>query len=172
MFFADLAVLRRAQCPSNVWVCSRLFPALIHAIHSQGQTTNGLITGSVTDSTGATVPGAVVTVTNPATGVPRTATSNESGTYVVPQLAPGNYDISVKKQGFATEKRADLQLEVNQSVTLDFKLGVASAAQTVEVTGAAPSLNTTYYHVNGCDWTPGNGEIVRSMEESSRSLRC
>jgi hypothetical protein len=119
------------------------FVSCFLAIHSQGQTTNGLITGSVTDATGATVPGAVVTVTNPATGVPRTATSNDSGTYVVPQLTPGNYDISVEKQGFATEKRSSVQLEVNQSVTLDFKLGVASSAQTVEVTGAAPSLNTT-----------------------------
>ena len=119
------------------------FVSCFLAIHSQGQTTNGLITGSVTDATGATVPGAVVTATNPATGVVRTATSNESGTYVVPQLAPGNYDISVEKQGFATEKRPSVQLEVNQSVTLDFKLGVASAAQTVEVTGAPPSLNTT-----------------------------
>jgi hypothetical protein len=119
------------------------FVSCFLAIHSQGQTTNGLITGSVTDSTGATVPGAVVTVTNPATGVARSATSNDSGAYVVPQLAPGNYDISVEKQGFGTEKRSSVQLEVNQSVTLDFKLGVASAAQTVEVTGAAPSLNTT-----------------------------
>ena len=115
------------------------FVSCFLAIHSQGQTTNGLITGSVTDATGATVPGAVVTVTNPATGVPRTATSNESGTYVVPQLTPGSYDISVEKQGFATEKRSSVQMEVNQSLTLDFKLGVASAAQTVEVTGAAPA---------------------------------
>jgi hypothetical protein len=119
------------------------FVSCFLAIHSQGQTTNGLITGSVTDATGGTLPGTVVTVTNPATGVVRTATSNDSGTYVVPQLAPGNYDISVEKQGFAIEKRPGVQLEVNQSVTLDFKLGIASAAQTVEVTGVAPSLNTT-----------------------------
>ena len=57
--------------------------------------------------------------------------------------SPGIYDISVKKQGFATENRQNVQLEVNQSVTLDFKLGVSAAAQTVTVTGAAPLLNTT-----------------------------
>jgi hypothetical protein len=119
------------------------FVSCFLALQSQGQTTNGLITGSVTDSTGATVPGAVVTATNPATGVARSATSNDSGTYVVPQLAPGIYDISVEKQGFGIEKRSSVQMEVNQSLTLDFKLGVASAAQTVEVTGAAPALNTT-----------------------------
>jgi hypothetical protein len=113
------------------------------AAHSYGQTTNGLITGVVTDSTGASVPGAAVTVTNSGTGVTRNATSNDSGIYVVPQLAPGNYSVSVTKQGFATEDRSNVQMEVNQSITLDFKLGVASAAQTVEVTSAAPPLNTT-----------------------------
>ncbi len=113
------------------------------AAYSYGQTTNGLITGVVTDATGASLPAAAVTVTNPATGVARTATSNESGIYVVPQLAPGNYSVSVAKQGFATEDRSNVQLEVNQSVTLDFKLGVASTAQTVQVTSAPPPLNTT-----------------------------
>jgi hypothetical protein len=51
--------------------------------------------------------------------------------------------MSVVTQGFATEDRQGLQLEVNQSLTLDFKLGMASASQTVEVTGAPPALNTT-----------------------------
>jgi hypothetical protein len=119
------------------------FVLFLLAVYSYGQTTNGLVTGVVTDTTGAAVPGAVVTVTNPATGVVRTANSNESGTYIVPQLAPGNYDISVAKPGFATDKRSDVQLQVNQSVTLDFKLGVASASQTVQVTTAPPPLNTT-----------------------------
>jgi Carboxypeptidase regulatory-like domain/TonB dependent receptor len=82
-------------------------------------------------------------VTNPATGVVRIATSNENGAYIVPQLTPGNYSISVEKQGFGAEKRDNVQLEVNQSITLDFKLGVATAAQTVTVTGATPMLNTT-----------------------------
>jgi hypothetical protein len=92
-------------------------------IPSQGQSTNGLLTGNVTDSSGASVPGAQVTVTNPATGVARTSTSNENGIYIVPQLTPGNYSISVEKQGFGAEKRDNVQLEVNQSITLDFKLG-------------------------------------------------
>jgi Carboxypeptidase regulatory-like domain/TonB dependent receptor len=119
------------------------FLVCLIAIQSQGQSTNGLLTGSITDSSGASVPAAQVTVTNPATGVVRTSTSNDNGTYIVPQLVPGSYSISVEKQGFGSEKRENVQLEVNQSITLDFKLGVASAAQTVEVTGAAPTLNTT-----------------------------
>ena len=59
------------------------------------------------------------------------------------QLSPGRYDVVVQKPGFAKENRSDVELLVNQSVTLDFKLSVASASQTVEVTGVAPELNTT-----------------------------
>ena len=119
------------------------FAVYFLAVYSYGQTTNGLITGVVTDSTGASLPGVEITVTNPATGVVRSATSNDSGIYIVPQLAPGVYNVSVAKQGFATENRTNVQLEVNQSVTLDLKLGVASSTQTVQVNSAPPPLNTT-----------------------------
>ena len=61
----------------------------------------------------------------------------------LPQLAPGIYDISVKKQGFATEDRPNVQFHVNQNATLDFKLTVSATSQTVEVTGAPAPLNTT-----------------------------
>ena len=76
------------------------FAAFVLAVYSYGQTTNGLITGAVTDSTGASLPGVSVTVTNPATGVVRNSTTNESGIYVVPQLAPGTYNLSIARQGF------------------------------------------------------------------------
>jgi hypothetical protein len=107
------------------------------------QTTNGLITGVVTDSSGAVVPGAEVGVTNPGTGLVRTASSGNDGSYQILQLPPGTYNASVKKQGFATVDRPNIQLEVNQSVNLNFKLTVSSAAQTVTVTGGAPAMNTT-----------------------------
>ena len=75
------------------------FTVFFLAVYSYGQTTNGLITGVVTDSSGASVPGVAITVTNPATGVIRSATSNDSGIYVVPQLAPGIYDVSADETG-------------------------------------------------------------------------
>ncbi len=112
-------------------------------LSSPAQTTNGLITGTITDSTGAVVPQAVVDVTNQGTTQLRTATTDNSGSYIVPQLPPGTYDISVKKAGFATENRANVQLQVNQNATLNFSLSVSSSAETVQVTGAPPPLNTT-----------------------------
>jgi hypothetical protein len=108
-----------------------------------GQTTNGLVTGAVTDPTGAVVAGAEVNVSNQETGSHRTTTSGGAGIYVVPQLPPGIYTVSAKAQGFAIQQRENIRLEVNQSVTLDFKMSTASVSQTVEVNVAPPLLNTT-----------------------------
>ena len=110
---------------------------------SPAQTTNGLMTGTITDASGAVVAGAQVNVTNQGTSELRTTVTDENGYYIVPQLPPGIYEISIKKQGFATVDRPNVQLQVNQNATLDFKLPVSSAAQTIQVTGAPPALNTT-----------------------------
>ena len=110
---------------------------------SLAQTTNGIITGTITDSSGAIVPGAEITVTNEGTNQARTASTNAMGVYIVPQLRPGLYEITVVKQGFAKTDRKDVQLVVNQSITLDFALQVASTNQVIEVTGAPPELNAT-----------------------------
>jgi hypothetical protein len=112
-------------------------------MHSPAQTTNGLMTGTITDASGAVVAGAQVNITNQGTSELRTTTTDANGYYIVPQLPPRIYDISIKKQGFATVDRPNVQLQVNQSATLDFKLTVSSTAQTIQVTGAPPALNTT-----------------------------
>src|ERR1700745_1716306 len=82
---------------------------------THAQTTSGLITGALTDSSGAAIPDAQVVLTNQATGVQRTAATDNSGHFSVPDLQPGVYDVSVRKVGFATEKLANVHLEVNQS---------------------------------------------------------
>ena len=113
------------------------------AVLSVAQTTNGSISGTITDPSGSSVAGVQVTVTGTDTGLTRNATTLDNGTYNIPQLPPGTYDLSVQKSGFATEDRKGVQLLVNQAATIDFKLTVAAISQTVEVTGAPPPLNTT-----------------------------
>jgi len=108
-----------------------------------GQTTNGSIAGTITDPGGASVAGVKVEATNKGTGLQRSATSTENGTYLIPQLPPGTYDLTVEKAGFAKGDRHDVLLLVNQSATVDFALSLATANQTVEVTGTAEALNTT-----------------------------
>jgi hypothetical protein len=108
-----------------------------------GQTTNGSITGTITDPGKASVGDVHVQATNKDTGLQRSATSLENGTYVISQLPPGRYDITFEKVGFAKGERRDVQLLVNQSETLDFSLSLATEAQTIIVTGATEALNTT-----------------------------
>lgn len=108
-----------------------------------GQTTNGSIGGTITDVSGAAVSDAQVQVSDKEHGLQRSATTGENGTYTIPQLPPGVYDVSVQKTGLASVNRTGVQLLVNQSATLDFQLAVASVSQSVDVTGIAPTLNTT-----------------------------
>ena len=117
--------------------------ALLSAIPLLAQTTDGLITGVVTDPSGAVLPDAQVELVNRVTSVQRKTATDNVGRYTVPQLPPGLYDISVSKLGFATEKRSSVQLEVNQSESVDFKLAVSSVAQNVQVTGEVTTVNTT-----------------------------
>lgn len=117
--------------------------ALAIAGWAQAQTTSGLITGTITDSTGAVIPDAQVELANQATGVQRKAVTDSSGHYSVPELQPGVYDISVSKEGFATQKLGNVHLEVNQSEALNFKMSVSASPQTVEVKADVISINTT-----------------------------
>jgi hypothetical protein len=117
--------------------------ALLSAVPTFGQTTNGLITGVITDPSEAVVTGAHVELLNTTTGVRRETATDSNGQYIVPQLPPGVYDISVSKQGFATVKRSAVQLEVNQNMTVDLRMAVSSVDQTVQVTGEASTVNTT-----------------------------
>src|SRR6202044_2792969 len=97
----------------KIWI--GLLMAGCIALNLPAQTTNGLITGVLSDSTGAVVPAAQVKIVSQATGIERTAVSDGSGLYVVPQLPPGVYTLTATKEGFASVKEDNIQLLVNQS---------------------------------------------------------
>lgn len=94
------------------------------------------------DQTGAVVPNASVIVTNIQTGLKFNATSNGSGEFRIPAVPRGDYQAAVTAQGFQGQD-VKFQVQVASSQTLDFKLAVRSAAQTVDVTGAAPLIDTS-----------------------------
>ena len=104
--------------------------------------TFGEITGVVTDPAGALVVGAAVTVSNPATNLTRTATTNNAGNYTFPSLLPGVYSVKAEMQGFQGEIRGGVELQVQQVARIDFQLKVGSLTETVEVISGAPLLNT------------------------------
>ncbi len=107
-----------------------------------GQAVSSTILGTVTDSSGAVIIGANVTVTETATQTSRTSQTNESGNYSFPDLPPGNYILTAEVTGFKKEARKDISLLVNSSQRVDIQLTPGSVAETVEVTGAPPPLQT------------------------------
>jgi hypothetical protein len=102
---------------------------------------SGDIRGTVTDSTGALVPGVDVTVTNTDTGVVNHYVTNRDGLYDTNSILPGNYTLEFSKQGFEKFKRESVPLEVG-IVTVDATLHVGSASEEVEVSSQAPLLKT------------------------------
>src|SRR5206468_3485320 len=106
------------------------------------QTVSTQILGLVTDATGAVVPNATVRARRVETGDIRTTTSNETGNYIFPLVDSGTYEVTCTAAGFKTEVRRNVPLELNQKARLDFPLQVGQQAETVEVSAAAPLLET------------------------------
>src|SRR5260370_42017747 len=105
-------LLRRRNAmlrPTLLWVVT--FSVALTTLPCFGQTF-GEITGVVTDSSGGLVVGATVTVTNPETGVTRTATTNTAGNYTFPSLLPGVYSVKSEMQGFQAEIRSGVEVQV------------------------------------------------------------
>jgi len=108
-----------------------------------GQSNYATLSGNVLDAQGAAVSGAEVRLTASGTGAERLVNSNEAGLFQVPGLPPGEYQITVKKDGFAEFKQT-LRLEVGQQSSLDVKLALASVSNKVEVgANSGPVLRTT-----------------------------
>jgi hypothetical protein len=97
----------------------------------------GSIAGTVVDASGAGVPGAAVKATNLATAAVRASNTNPSGTYLIPNLPAGTYDVSVEKTGFSTLRFHSVELTVAQNLTLNGTLELGPVSQTVEVAGSA-----------------------------------
>src|SRR5208337_2113358 len=107
---------------------------------SQGETTSAIV-GQVSDASGAGVPGAAVTVTNKETGLKRTAKTDESGRFNFPQLKPGTYSVKVEAQGFEPQENNSVTSGLGQKQTVDFKIKVARAMESIEVNSEAAILN-------------------------------
>jgi Carboxypeptidase regulatory-like domain len=104
---------------------------------------NGTIFGTVSDPTGAAVPGTLVEATSPALQGPRSATAGDQGAYRISDLPAGVYRITYSKNGFATEVRSDFTLSAGFSARVDVALKAGSVQQTVEVTGQAPVIDVS-----------------------------
>jgi hypothetical protein len=116
--------------------------ALFAVAGAWAQAVSGSISGTVTDSTGASVPGAAVTLTNTDRGLlVRTLTTNQAGFFAAPSLPLGMYTVKVEAQGFKVDEVTGLNLHVNDALTVNRKLLIGSTSQAVSVRADAIQLN-------------------------------
>jgi hypothetical protein len=103
---------------------------------------NAEITGTVSDQTGSVIPGATVTVTNPATNQERSVETSATGSYTVPFLAPGVYNVRAEQDGFSTATRTAVELQVGAIARINFAMEIGNVTEQIEVVGTAAMLST------------------------------
>jgi hypothetical protein len=125
---------------------SRLYTPLVLTLLSagtvSGQAVNGTIVGAVTDSSGAAIAGAKVTITETNTQIVHTGTTNDTGTYEFPDLPPGIYEVAVQMAGFKREAKSGIVLQANTSPRADMRLEPGDVSQTIEVQASTAVLQT------------------------------
>ncbi len=168
-----------------------LFFSLLPIIASAQQALTGTITGSIQDASEAAIPNAQVTARNVDTGLERTTSSGEVGLYTLTLLPVGEYEITAKKAGFADIQVGPVRVGVGQSITVELRMAVGTAATKVNVESGAAAVETTRASVansvdnsqisnlglNGRDFTqfllltPGVTKDVRTGDLSFGGLR-
>lgn len=132
------------------------FAMLLFSVRSlPAQTITGTILGTVVDASGAAIPNAQITLTNQGTGAVRNAVSTADGTYTVPQVPAGNYAVQATAQGFTQAQVKDVVVTVGSDTRIDLKLSVGQVSQTVTVTEAIPTVETT------------SSEVAQTMDQST-----
>jgi len=126
-----------------------LFTILANIAFLSAQTYQGRILGTVTDSSGAVVADAKITVTNMATNTSRTLVTNHAGEYVAPDLDPGTYAVLAEAPGFKKTESRSVILEVSRDVQVNLQLRPGAVSETVEVTEQQTLADTSDSTLNG-----------------------
>ncbi|MGH9355662.1 MAG: carboxypeptidase regulatory-like domain-containing protein, partial [Terriglobia bacterium] len=149
------------------WCIAILTLSLFVCVPLRCQVTGGMLSGTVTDPSGAVLPNAKITITNAATGVNRQATTDSAGFYTAPNLQPGVYEVTASAAGFATLVRSGISLTVGGQQVLNILMQVGAVSQQVHVSAAPPIVQLSTSEIthevgattvrelplNGRDWT-------------------
>ena len=133
----------RSVCRGSAWMLALAGLLTLPASIMWAQSTGGRILGRVADPTGAVLAGVQVTLTNQATAVSRSALTNDSGDYTFVEVVPGTYKVEFEHPGFKKNSQSNVIVDVNQVVTLNSVLQLGQVQDVVEVTSAAPQVDTT-----------------------------
>jgi len=137
-----------------------LFPAALRP-----QVAGGTLSGTITDPTGRAVPQAQLVITNVATGVERTVTTNTDGFYTAVNLLPGEYQVKITAAGFNAEMKTGITMNVGAQQTFDLALHVGTVTHTVQVTTEAPAVQVTSSEISATV----NATTVRELPLNGRS---
>ncbi len=140
-----------SYCLSLLFFCAMAF----------GQRDLGTVSGTITDASGAAVPNAKITLVNDATGVVNNGQTNSDGVYNMPALTPGTYTLTVEASGFQKAQQKNIIVNPGQPIAVNLPLQVGNASVTVDVTAAAPLLQTE---------TPAIGTSLNSAQISEAPL--
>ena len=146
--------LKHENHPGGIFVPAMFLLAAIvlvfcSVLPAHGQVSGATLSGTITDTSGAVVSNAKISVKNVDTGVIRDATSNNDGFFTAPNLLPGRYEVKVSAPGFDTAVNKNITLTVGSRQTLNQVLRVGQVSQTVEVTGSAPTVELSSSTVSG-----------------------
>jgi Carboxypeptidase regulatory-like domain len=119
-----------------------VFAAMLLCLSSLALAQDATVVGTVTDPSGSAIPNAKITITSVETGATRSITTNESGSYAVPELNIGHYDIKVEAAGFKIAEQRGVVLQVGDRSRFDFQMQVGGAAETVTVEANAVRVQT------------------------------
>ena len=126
---------------------------LLFASMTFAQTITGRITGTVTDSSGAAIPGVTLKITNEATQSTRTTVTDPNGFYVATSLPVGLYSVVVEQQGFKKVTRSGNDLGADGRLTIDFALETGAVTESIEIVCSGESVNST------------SGEVARVVDQ-------
>ena len=128
--------------PNLIRKLSLIAITLLLSLRCMAQTTSAELSGTVQDSSGAAIPGARIVVTNTTTNVAHSAVSGKIGEYIIGQLPPGDYNVTVDAKGFSKLTQTGLNLQVNQQARLDLTLKIGQQSETVTVSAQQPLLES------------------------------
>jgi hypothetical protein len=127
----------------------RLVQALLASVFAVGlaggahaQAVRGGMLGNVADDSGGAIPGATVTITEIRTNLVQTAVTNESGNYTFPNVRDGLYRVEAELAGFKRAVRENVQVDVNTTIRVDFRLEIGDLSESITVSSEAPALQT------------------------------
>jgi hypothetical protein len=155
--------------------CGLFLILLASAVFLSAQTYQGRILGTITDSSGAVVAGAKVTITNTATGLSRNLVSNNDGNYLAPDLDPGTYRVAVEAPGFKRAESTPVQLEVGRDVNVNLRLVPGAVNEITEVSAQDTLVDTTDSTLNGVLENKAINELpleARFSKPAAASSRC